>query len=217
MPPDEKQVLRIYLFALFATWSLYVTFFYHSVEALPQPGRFLLHEAVRFIVFAGIPVWWAFRKAEHPIAALGLKCSWRSLVIGFAVGLLYASLGVLVGVYVQHRHFHPRIAEWAYWSAGFNLATLVEELGFRSFFLGVLHFRNSSAAILASAVCFALIHTPGWYFLHLVASGAELATQLASIFLLGCVLALVFRKTRSLYAVILVHALNNLAAAALRQ
>ena len=184
---------------------------------MPPLQHFVLHETVRLIVFAGIPLYWTFRRAGIPLTTLGLKFSWRSLALGLGIGLGYAAAGVLVGVFLQGREFHPRYGQVSFWTTGFGLATLVEELSFRSFFLGVLHFRSPAFAVICSAACFALIHVPGWWFLHLVTSGAALAAQLASVFLLGCVLAVVFRHTRSFYAVVIIHALNNVAAASLQQ
>ena len=183
---------------------------------MPPVQRFVLHETIRFLLFAGIPLYWTFRSAGSPLTALGLKFSWRSLALGLGIGLGYAAADILVGVFLQGRVFRPRCGEVSFWTTGFGLATLAEELGFRSFFLGVLHFRRPKLALIFSAACFALIHVPGWCFLHMVPSGAILAAQLASVFLLGCVLAVVFRHTRSLYAVIAIHALANVASAALR-
>ncbi len=217
MPRDEKQVLRVFLIALFALWSLYVAFFYRRVEAMPPLQHFVLHESARFIVFAGLPLYWTFRRADTPLTTLGFRFSWRSLALGIGIGLGYAAAGVLAGVFLQGQEFHPRYDEVSFWARGFGLATLVEELSFRSFLLGVLHFRRPALAVIFSAACFALIHVPGWCFLHLVPSGAALATQLASVFLLGCVLAVVSRHTRSFYAVFAIHALNNVAAATLQQ
>jgi len=183
---------------------------------MPPLQHFVLHESARVIVFAGIPLYWIFRRTNAPLTTLGFQFSWRSLAFGIVIGLGYAAAGVLVGVYLQGREFHPRYGEVSFWTSGFGLATLVEELSFRSFFLGALHFRSPTFAVIFSAACFALIHVPGWCFLHLVTSGAALTAQLATVFLLGCVLAVIFRHTRSLYAVIVIHALNNVAAAALQ-
>ena len=217
MPRDEKQILQVFLIALFALWSLYVGFCYRSVEAMPPLQYSVLNETVRFILFAGIPLYWTFHRANNPLTTLGFAWSWRSLALGVGIGLAYATIAVLVGVFLQGREFHPRYDQTSFWTTGFGFATLVEELSFRSFFVGVLHFHSPKWAVIASAACFALIHVPGWTLLHLVTSGAALATQLASIFLLGCVLALIFRHTRSFYAVVIIHALNNVAAASLQQ
>jgi len=203
--------------ALFTLWPFYVACFFRRVEAMPPLQHFVLHESARFIVFAGIPLYWTFRRADNPLTTLGFQFSWRSLAPGIGIGLGYAAAGVLVGVFLQGREFRPSYDEVSFWTRGFGLATLVEELSFRSFFLGALHFRSPRFAVIFSAACFALVHVPGWCFLHLVPSGGALAAQLASVFLLGCVLAVVFRHTQSFYAVFAIHALNNVAAATLQQ
>lgn len=77
------------------------------------------------------------------------------------------------------------------------LAPVIEELFFRHYLIGIV-LRNTWLGVVASALVFGLGHTSG------------LNLQLVPYFLLGLLLASLYKVTRSIALVVLIHIVNNL-------
>ncbi len=156
-----------------------------------------------------LPTWWlTVHKYKVRWTALGIRrSSWPMLALGFGLLLAVYLFNMLYGV-LLYFFFELRIQ--ADWAAVFGelehpwlfavgaavVAPVVEELFFRGFlFAGLRRRLGWVKAGLISAALFSLIHfTP---------------TAMPPIFLLGCIFALLYEKSRSLWPAILVHATMN--------
>lgn len=134
---------------------------------------------------------------------------------GLAIGLLI-SLPLITLFYVLDRivdrpkHLALPVLSLALLN-GVIVAPVVEEIVFRGFYLPKL-LLNGIVFWVANGITtifFLSMHLPGWYFqgkLHL----DSVLTPIASIAFLSLLLGLVKVKTRSLYATIVIHLVNNL-------
>ncbi len=88
------------------------------------------------------------------------------------------------------------------------LAPILEELFFRGLLLNYVEkrFESTNLAIFVSSVVFGLSHTMGDFY------GSDplfTINHLLSTFVIGLILAIIYVKTRNLFNVIVIHALNN--------
>lgn len=156
-----------------------------------------------------VPTWWlTVRKYKVRWAALGIRrFAWPMLALGIGLLLAVYLFNVLYGVLL---YFFLKLRIQTDWVSVFGklehpwlfivgaavVAPVVEELFFRGFlFAGLRQRLGWVKAGLISAALFSLVHfTP---------------TAMPPIFLLGCIFALLYEKSRSLWPAILVHATMN--------
>jgi len=167
-------------------------------------------------VAAAVTLWWFLRRVDRlPVRALGLG-PWasgkRQLAGGIALGV--AAVAVMAAGYlaagIWRIDIHPDTARVWRTVIGFlpaaGLVAVLEELVFRGYILQRLLPCSRALAVVGSSVAYALVHLrppvewPG--------SGLEIV----GLFILGCVLALSYLKTRQLYAAIGLHAVLAYAA-----
>lgn len=137
---------------------------------------------------------------ENPLEFLGLRANWRR-------GLLWgaaASAGVALIFFASRRFDTSQLSRPSCWTAaGPMLAGLFEEIPFRGFYQKVLKERWGFLwTNLFVSLLFALMH------LEQLFAGAFL--QLLMLFFIGLWLGYFYEKSRSLWAVILLHSTYNL-------
>lgn len=203
----------LFFFWLVATWTLYVAFFYAGVQKLTAPFSFFINETVRVFIFA-VPVFIICNALFcAPTAALGMtKNVGKGLLTGTVIGALWLSFSLLIAVLFQEREINAAQLGLSLLPKMITIATFVEELSFRSFLLQTFESKGRLFAVAASSFLFTAIHFPGWLMLNMMPNAFSFFLAAGSLFVLGCVLGTVFLKTRSLWAVFVIHALNNLAA-----
>ena len=138
-----------------------------------------------------------------PVEYLQLRRSWkRGVAVGLVLSLLnFAGTVVRVGM----PHLSAANVTWNSVLGTSFLVGLFEEIPFRGFILQKLRERfDFWTAAVISSLLFVGIHVPGWAML-----GSLTARNAAVIFTIGFVLAVVFRYSRSLWAPIVAHSLND--------
>jgi len=134
---------------------------------------------------------------------LKLRTNWRR---GVVVALIFSALNFAL-LLAQHGRpsFRSEALTWNSVLSTSLLIGFVEEIPYRGFILQKLNewFSFTSAAILSSLL-FVAIHLPGWFLLHLF--NVRLAVF---IFVFGLLMALLLRYSRSLWAPIISHSLND--------
>jgi len=132
----------------------------------------------------------------------------RGVIVGAGVAILYFSIAWEArsdGGQITF-HFPAGFAIWFNFILGSPLA---EEAFFRGVLLQELQTRlGSTWAILLSAGAFALLHLPQWVILDNLV-GADLLSSFTTIFVYGVVFAFLVTRTRSLWASLLPHWINN--------
>ncbi len=205
-----------FVVGFFAAWSLRAGILLRVDDAIAVLWlRQCWSQGLRLALWI-VPVVVYLRYVERApvLASLGLDTWPRGTALRKGIGLMVVFLAATVagGIGIQGLHAGPwsKIAGIAWpsvflWNAYVSLA---EEMVFRGFIfrkLRMIWTLPRAGAI--SSMLFVLIHVPGWLYLQGFHTG--LFTLGASIFVIGCVLALLFEWTQSLWPPILLHLLNN--------
>jgi len=152
-----------------------------------------------------LPVWGYLRYIDNVnvLEYLQLKSHWKRGVI---VGLTLSVINFLGTV----ARIGPPVWNSAHitWNSILGTSILVgvfEEVPFRGFMLQKLQerFDFATSTIISSAL-FVGAHVPGWIML-----GSLTAHNVMYVFAFGAVMAIVLRYTRSLWAPIITHSLND--------
>ncbi len=202
----------IYLIAFHAAWVGYVVRIYPWMQSLGSRSLLyaLTNLAIRILVWI-LPVFVFLRYIDHvdPMEYLKLKQDWkRGLLIGVVL-----SIANFLGSMLRFGAPHPS-ADSITWNSVLSTSLLIgfiEEIPYRGFILQKFETQYGFwTANLLSSLLFFSIHLPGWISLHLLSTGGALF-----VFLLGVVLAMVFKYGRSLWGSIITHSLNDFLAAVL--
>lgn len=208
----------IYLAWLFCAWTAYVFLIFPQVAALPHPATAVVSTIARFMVFAAPVIWLAARDGSAPWhRQLGLSgAKVEAILAGIVIAILYGAAGATIAVAVQHKGVGSHSIPLSYWFTTIFLSVIIEEIAFRGFLFRAFETLPKGVTVVASAAAFAAIHFPGWYKLSLSGLPVAWAELGISIFVLGCVLGVLYHSARSIWATSIVHSVNNLVAAMLR-
>lgn len=133
----------------------------------------------------------------------------RGLAWGLGIGAALVVMNV-VGTYVVKHHVHVRFDFGPQlWWKGVILVGFSEEVVFRGFLLPQLAERLSfRAANLLQAAMFLAMHVPGWMLLHqFVLPG--ILMSVGFVFLIGVVLGIIWKRSGSLWACMVIHSVGN--------
>lgn len=135
----------------------------------------------------------------------------QGLAVGLFLSLLLIALFYLFDrVFDRQKHLALPMLSLALLNAVI-VAPLVEEVVFRGFYLRKLLLNGSGFWVAngLTSIFFVGMHVPGWYFQGRLHFDSGLA-PIGSLLFFSLVLGLVKVKTKSLYATIVIHLLNNL-------
>jgi membrane protease YdiL (CAAX protease family) len=171
------------------------------------------HENLRAVVRVAVvllpALYYVIRHQPLPIAdALQLRQNWRKgVLVGGGVALVYLVLITALDPRAVVLKMPIGFSTWFNYLIGSPLA---EEILYRGVLFQYLsqHMTLWRAALLSTAP-FTLMHIPVWILLNEF-SAAQLMTSVLQIAAYGIVFALLFRFTRSLWAPLTAHWLNNL-------
>jgi membrane protease YdiL (CAAX protease family) len=164
----------------------------------------LINIVFRFVIWV-LPVFWYLRYIDHVnvLDYLQLKQSWRrGVIVGLTVSVL-DFLGTMA-----------RIGQPAWggahvtWNSIVGTSILVgvfEEIPFRGFMLQKLRERfDFVTSTVISSILFVGVHIPGWILL-----GSLTAYNVIYIFGFGAVMVIILSYSKSLWAPIISHSLND--------
>jgi membrane protease YdiL (CAAX protease family) len=168
------------------------------------PAYALINIGFRLLIWV-LPVWWYLRYIDNVNVweYLQLKQYWRRGVI---VGLTLSVINYLGTV----ARIGPPVWSSAHvtWNSVLGTSVLVgvfEEIPFRGFVLRKLQERfDFVTSMVISSILFVGAHVPGWIVL-----GSLTASIIVYIFVFGSLMALILRYSRSLWAPIISHSLND--------
>ena len=164
----------------------------------------LVNIAFRLLIWV-LPVWGYLRYIDNVnvLEYLQLKSHWkRGVIVGLTLSVInFLGTVARIGPPVWSS---PHIT----WNSILGTSILVgvfEEVPFRGFMLQKLQerFDFATSTIISSAL-FVGAHVPGWIML-----GSLTAHNVMYVFAFGAVMAIVLRYTRSLWAPIITHSLND--------
>ncbi len=164
----------------------------------------MLNIALRLLLWV-LPVFLYLHYIDrvNPFEYLKLKQYWkRGILVGLALSLVNF-LGMLLRFGPPHFTMH-----YITWNSVLSTSLLIgffEEVPFRGFIFQKFQEKwQFWRANLFSSLLFLGIHLPGWISLHLLSLNAVL-----SIFLLGAIFATAFYYSKTLWAPIVAHSLND--------
>jgi membrane protease YdiL (CAAX protease family) len=202
----------VYLIFFYAAWTAWVLLAYPRVRTLGEGTLLyaLINLAIRGLLWV-LPVFVYLRYVDgvRPTQYLKLREHWRR---GLLVALAFSALNLLASL-AQHGWPHLRAGAIT-WNSILSTSLLigfVEEIPFRGLVFQKLNeWFSFPWASLLSSLLFLAIHLPGWLSLHLF------KTQTAIfVFVFGVLMTFLLRYSRSLWAPIVSHSLNDFFAAVL--
>lgn len=198
-------VFALTIIGLWAFWCL-------LMATWPQ---IFAHSTIRaiarvFIVFIPAVIFYLTGdRSKHILDYFLLRENWmRGAILGCGFAALYFSLYLSFNFDFRQGSFHIPTG-FAIWFNFILGSPLAEETFFRGVLLQELQrTMGITWATIVSAFAFALLHLPQWLILdHLW--GIELLSSLATIFIYGIIFALFVNRTRSLWASLIPHWINN--------
>jgi membrane protease YdiL (CAAX protease family) len=210
MTNPSSRLNRLFLFVLtfFLLWILWVLFLIH----FPHPlNHWVIRAAVRILIWVGLAVAYIrFVERQNVFSYLRLKVhAGRGIAWGLMVSAVISGPIIFYRVHLMGGHFHLPL-DIATWMNPILTAPIAEEIVFRGvIFRKMEEAVGSLRALVASALLFALIHFPYWY-LSGDKAGKVLVIAEGTMFVYGLVFAGLVWMTRSLWAPMTYHVLNNL-------
>jgi membrane protease YdiL (CAAX protease family) len=211
--PSLRQILLVYVFALFATLVASVALHEMVAEVSPRLAL-LIAEISFFAVVAGYmrvnamnptDIWLLNAVSRRTLLLSALVAASASVLVaeihGAFTELMY-TLGAELPLYQQRLMLEIQVVrtlgEFGQAAAVVVVVPgLLEELAFRGFvFGGLCFYRGPQVALFASSLLFAAFHLDPWHF--------------PAVFLLGFTFATLVWLTHSIYPAILAHMINNL-------
>jgi membrane protease YdiL (CAAX protease family) len=123
---------------------------------------------------------------------------------GLILGFLLIGLRLLQDFYFGNKSFNLNIGSY-YWIGGM-LVGFFEEIPFRGFILQKIEgWSNFWKANLITTLIFTVYHFPKW-----VIQGGFSPMNIGYVFVMGLIFSFIFKKTNSLWSVIIFHSINNL-------
>ena len=201
-----KPSFLAYVVVFHVAWIAWPYFLYPRLIALGD--RTLAYAAlnigIRLLVWvAPVLVYLRYVDGVEPFTYLKLRTGvGRGVVVALAVTVLN-----FLGSLARFGPPHPSVQRVT-WNSVLGtsiLIGLIEELPYRGFMLQKFAERyRFPVATAITALLFVAVHIPGWLALQMLR--ADLA---ATVFVIGVVMALLFRYSDSLWAPIVAHSLND--------
>jgi membrane protease YdiL (CAAX protease family) len=202
----------IYLILFHAAWTIWVLVGYPRLRTLGEQTLLYasLNLAVRILLWV-LPVFIYLRYVDQvkPSFYLKLRQHWRR---GLLVALAFSTLNLLAAL-VQHGlpHLRPATITWNTILSTSLLIGFVEEIPYRGFIFQKLNeWFSFPTASLISSLLFLAIHLPGWLSLHLFT-----IRNAVFVFVFGLLMTLLLHFSKSLWAPIVSHSLNDFFSAVL--
>jgi membrane protease YdiL (CAAX protease family) len=211
--PRQPALARLgwFLAAFFTVWTAWA----FLLTRHPALNDGVVRAAVRLALWVLPAVLWVRFTEGPPVwERLGLRQHVRRGILTGLTG--FAGLALLTLVQRQGTALHPQLpADAATWLNSILTAPFAEEVLFRGVVFRVLRqLANGWWAAPVSAALFALAHLPYWAISG-EKSGAALALALGLMFAYGLLFAALFQCSKSLWAPLVCHTLNNLLTVAL--
>jgi len=163
---------------------------------------------ILYIVFANLPVFLyvGIRDKSNIFSFFKLReKAIKGILIGLVIGLFISAIFFAVNRFKFSESINIRRDVWLI--IGTALVGMLEEIPFRGFYLQKLERHTGFlVANIISSVMFALLHV-----VMLLGSGGNVTMQLVLLFVISLWFGYIFKRTNSLWAVAIAHAIYNLA------
>ncbi len=208
---QDRRSLALYMLLFFITWTFFVFCVSPWLKTHGMVAKNLVAPMMKVVIWT-IPALLYLKYRDHvePLTYLKMK---RDLLKGalYGIGVSLLAIGIIVvKEYLQKGKLQfDSDFPLDSWVGGVLLVGFTEELLFRGFLLQKINetttfWRANSMA----TTLFLFSHFPGWlesrsFIAHLVSGGCY-------ILFFGLIQGFVLKKSNSLWACIIIHAINNL-------
>lgn len=210
----RMRVIIIYILMFFSVWTIYELIFSANIDSTNAALYIIVKNSIKYIVWT-VPVFVLLKYVykANPISYLKLN---HNLISGLTWGIV---IGIFIVIYHVIRNYIMGDGKFDFnidiytWIHRIILIGLTEEVVFRGFILQKLQaeieFRYANAL---SSVLFVLIHFPKWYMSGILSFEKITYFILSTVFVLGFGLlqGYVLKRTKSLWACMIIHSFNNL-------
>lgn len=211
---QRMTTLTVYVLVLFSLWTAYQLRLFAGLYSNNIVLSSIIENSIKYIVWT-LPVLILLRYVyySNPISYLKLEDNFVNgvmwgTIIGFGVAVYHIVRFFLMGDGTLKLDI-----DMYTWIHRILLIGLTEEVVFRGFILQKLNeelefiFANGIAAVL-----FMLMHFPGWYVRGLMSNGNITYFYMSAAFVLifGLLQGYVLKRTKSLWACMIIHSINNL-------
>jgi len=216
----RMRVLIIYILIFFTVWTIYELVFSTNVYSNNDVLNIIVKNSIKYIVWT-VPVFILLKYIykTNPISYLKLNSNAiRGLIWGIVIGIFIVIYHVIRNYIMGDGKFDFNIDIYT-WIHRIILIGLTEEIVFRGFILQKLQegieFKYANAI---SSVLFVLIHFPKWYMSGILSFEKITYFILSTAFVLGFGLlqGYVLKRTKSLWACMIIHSFNNLISTAMK-
>ncbi|MGI2729405.1 CPBP family intramembrane glutamic endopeptidase [Bacillus cytotoxicus] len=206
--PLGVHTLLLYLVLFYIAWSLKELWLVQYIQLFNDNIAAFLTAFVKISVWI-VPVWFYIKYYHYrnPVSYMKLDVNLRRGVVwGIFLSLLIGIRFTIEIYLINHQSFHFVLPLNSYLNV-FLLAGLTEEIVFRGFILNELQKRFLFwRANGITAVLFLVVHYPVWLYRG---EFWDLWSH-CYVLLLGLIFGYVYKKTNSLWSVIILHSFHNL-------
>lgn len=197
----------LYLSLFYLVWTLKELWFIKYIYSLDEAESALLNGLLKILVWV-VPAWVYIKYELHrnPIAYLKMNVNGKKgLIWGIAISLLFGLRFAFETFFLNSQTFHFTLPIDTY-TEDFLLAGITEEIVFRGLILQELNKRFVFwQANAITALLFLLIHYPIWIY----NGDFFVLWSHIYVFLLGLLFGFVYKKTGSLWSVVVLHSFHN--------
>jgi membrane protease YdiL (CAAX protease family) len=209
----HRRYLAAYPLALFAVWvaAWVVNLSLRSRIGWETQADTIYWIALKLIVWI-LPALLAIRLLERTpvVEFMELRNPGNGLLWGFGVGAVLVAVTFLGKTLASGTTLHAPQLSLVFVNA-VMVAPLVEEITLRGFLLKRIELNGHSfwRANALTTVVFVAMHLPGWYFQGRATTIVGFAQRVAPLAALSLLFGWTKRRSGSLYAAIVLHAINN--------
>ena len=204
---SDVSVLIGYLVLFYLAWTIKELWLIEYIYSFGEIISPLLEALVKSLIWI-VPAWIYIKLYLHsiPISFLKMNVNVKNwLLCGIFLSLLLGAFLILEAYLFNEVSFHFSLSFDDYLNT-LLMAGLAEEIVFRGLILQELDKRMTFLkANLITALLFLVIHYPIWIYNDIIfQSGSHIY-----VFIIGLLFGFVYKKTGSLWSVIILHAFHN--------
>lgn len=202
----RSNYLSIFFITFFALWCIRELWLVHYLNLFDPVTRSFISASIKIIIWV-IPVLLLvyFVEKKNPISFLSLNTNLKkgfkwAVSITFAMAIYF----IIVNMFLMKKEFNLNLG-LNVWLNHIILVGIIEEIVFRGFLLKkFMEKHRFGKANVYTSLLFVTIHLPIWFRTGLFHIPTILGTLLF-VFLLSLVFGFIYKRTDSLWSVIIIH------------
>ena len=207
---SDVKIMIGYLFVFYFVWSIKELWLIQYIYSFDETTSAFLEALIKSFIWI-VPAWLYIKKYlnTNPIAYLKMNVNVKKgvfwgIVLSILIGLYFA-----FETYIFNQQSFQYSLSFDDYLNGFLMAGIAEEIVFRGLILQEINKKVTFwKANIVTALLFLVIHYPIWIynaeFLEFFIAGTHIY-----VFTIGLLLGFVYKKTGSLWSVVLLHTFHN--------